>query len=47
MFCVRQDLDGVGMLREWIKKTHSITIGLLMLAAREGEVGHVNHGPNL
>ena len=25
MFCVRQDLDGLGMLREWIKKTQSIT----------------------
>ena len=46
MFCVRQDLNGLGMLREWIKKTESITVGLLRLATREGKVDHVKHGLN-
>ena len=46
MFCLRQELDGLGMLREWIKRTQSITVGLLQLAARKGMVDHVKHGPN-
>ena len=39
-------IDGFGMLREWIKKTQSITVGLLRLAAIEGKGDHVKHGPN-
>ena len=39
-------IDGFGMLREWIKKTQSITVGLFRLAAIEGKGDHVKHGPN-
>ena len=42
MFCIRQDLDGLDMLREWVKKIQ-LTVGLLRLAAREGKVDHVKH----
>ena len=38
MFWVGQDVDDLVMLWEWIKRTQSITVGLLRLAAREGQL---------
>ena len=43
--CFASD-KALDMLREWIRKTQSITAGLLKVAAREGKVDHLKYGPN-